>query len=55
MKIDSNETEVSIKIQDDGPGFPDDILEFIGEPYIKSKTTSNKSGLGLGTFLGKPY
>ena len=53
LKIDSNETEVSIKIQDDGPGFPDDILEFIGEPYIKSKTTSNKSGLGLGTFLGK--
>ena len=53
LKIESNETEVKIKIQDDGPGFPDDILELLGEPYIKSKIVSDKSGLGLGTFLGK--
>ena len=25
----------------------------LGEPYIKSKYANNKSGLGLGTFLGK--
>ena len=42
-------------ISDDGPGFPEDIIEMIGEPYIKSKSkrTSKKSGTGLGTFLGK--
>ena len=36
-------------------GFPEDVIEIIGEPYIKSKskTIHNKSGLGLGSFLGK--
>ena len=44
-----------IKISDDGPGIPDDIIKIIGEPYIKSKSkkVSANSGLGLGTFLGK--
>ena len=44
-----------IKIFDDGPGFPDDIYKIIGEPYIasKSKKLKGKSGLGLGTFIGK--
>ena len=42
-------------IEDDGPGFPDDIIKMIGEPYIKSKSAeiSSKTGTGLGTFLGK--
>ena len=46
---------IKIKINDDGPGFPDDIKEIIGEPYIKSKSSqvSSNSGTGLGTFLGK--
>ena len=53
LKSDSNKIE--IKINDDGPGIPDDIINKIGEPYIKSKSTelSSNSGLGLGTFLGK--
>ena len=44
-----------IKIKDDGPGFPEDIIKLIGEPYIKSKSKDmhSKAGLGLGTFLGK--
>ncbi len=46
---------INIVIEDDGPGFPDDVLPIIGEPYIKSKSTDvkNLAGLGLGTFLGK--
>ena len=46
---------ISITINDDGPGFPDDIKNVLGEPYIKSKSkdVSSNSGLGLGTFLGK--
>ena len=53
--LESNDREVTIIIKDDGPGFPDDIFNFLGEPYIKSKSkeTSSNSGLGLGTFLGK--
>ena len=44
-----------IEINDDGPGFPDDIKEILGEPYVKSrsKQVSSNSGTGLGTFLGK--
>ncbi len=53
--IKSDEKVAVIKISDDGPGFPEDIIEIIGEPYIKSKSKkiNKKSGTGLGTFLGK--
>ena len=55
INLVSNDKETKIQIFDDGPGFPDDILKFIGEPYIttKSKKLKRKSGLGLGTFIGK--
>tara|TARA_B100000767_G_scaffold165490_1_gene155016 strand:- start:320 stop:1606 length:1287 start_codon:yes stop_codon:yes gene_type:complete len=57
VKIDlkSNEKVIEIKINDDGPGIPEDLINKIGEPYIKSKSKelSPNSGLGLGTFLGK--
>ena len=57
VKIDlrSDDKTVEIKINDDGPGIPEDIIEKIGEPYIKSKSKELglNSGLGLGTFLGK--
>ena len=57
VKIDlrSDDKIIEIKINDDGPGIPEDIIEKIGEPYIKSKSKelSPNSGLGLGTFLGK--
>ena len=53
IKSDSNLTEVMI--EDDGEGYPKDVLSKIGEPYIKSIKSSikSKSGLGLGIFIGK--
>ena len=53
VKSDSDFTE--ILIEDDGEGFPKDVLGKIGEPYIKSfkPSTKAKSGLGLGIFIGK--
>jgi two-component system, sensor histidine kinase RegB len=53
--LTSDANLIEIKINDDGPGIPEDIIEKIGEPYIKSKSKelSVNSGLGLGTFLGK--
>ena len=53
--LSSNEKDIEILIKDDGPGFPDDIIEILGEPYIKSKSSqiSSNAGTGLGTFLGK--
>lgn len=53
VELESDENNISVRISDDGPGFPDDIINVLGEPYIKSKYANNKSGLGLGTFLGK--
>ena len=53
IKSDSNYTEVII--EDDGYGYPKDVLRKIGEPYITSFKSSekSKSGLGLGIFIGK--
>ncbi len=53
--LSSNNYIVDIDINDDGPGFPEDIKEVLGEPYIKSKSnlTNSNAGTGLGTFLGK--
>ena len=50
---DSDFTEIII--EDDGEGYPKDVLNKIGEPYIKSLKPSvkSKSGLGLGIFIGK--
>ena len=55
INLISNLQKIEIKINDDGPGIPDDIIKKIGEPYIKSKSAelNSNSGLGLGTFLGK--
>ena len=52
--VANNKTTI-LQINDDGPGFPDDIYNLIGEPYIttKSKKLKSKAGLGLGTFIGK--
>ncbi len=53
LKSDSENTEIII--EDDGNGFSRDILSKIGEPYLKSSNSSDKSktGLGLGMFIGK--
>jgi len=55
IKLESNNKITKIKVCDDGPGFPDDVKNFLGEPYIHSKNQAidSKSGLGLGTFIGK--
>jgi len=55
ITLESNEKITEVKICDDGPGFSQDILNVLGEPYIRSKNKiiSSKSGLGLGTFIGK--
>ena len=53
----SNSEFTEIIIYDDGPGFPNDLIQkdMIGEPYIRSSSQKNisKYGLGLGTFIGK--
>ena len=55
ISITSDSENSSISVEDDGSGFPKDIITKIGDPYIKSLQSKNKSraGLGLGIFIGK--
>ena len=40
---------ILINISDDGPGYPKDIIDKLGEPYI----SKNNNGMGLGIFISK--
>ena len=54
-----NHQDVFITIVDDGPGFPPDILDEIGDPFISRRATAGPrsgrqgGGLGLGVFIAK--
>ena len=55
INLKSNDEITEITIEDDGDGYPRDVLSKIGEPYLKSSNERDKSktGLGLGLFIGK--
>ena len=53
---------VSLKISDDGPGFPPDVMDALGEPYVTTRPAlpnrqnggdDGMSGMGLGFFIAK--
>jgi two-component system sensor histidine kinase RegB len=56
----SSET-VTVTIVDDGPGFPPELIESLGDPYVTSRPSVSRaakedgapSGLGLGFFIAK--
>jgi two-component system, sensor histidine kinase RegB len=43
--------QVELRIDDDGPGFSPEVLEFLGEPYLS--TQHEAGGLGLGIFIAQ--
>lgn len=52
--------EVTVRIVDDGPGFPADLITRLGEPYVTSRQrgagqtdSAERGGLGLGIFIAK--
>jgi two-component system sensor histidine kinase RegB len=45
---------VRIEVLDDGAGFPAEIIDRIGEPYMTTRSGSEHGGgLGLGLFIAK--
>jgi two-component system sensor histidine kinase RegB len=40
---------VTLTIEDDGPGFPAEVLDWVGEPFIS--TRQGEGGMGLGIFI----
>ncbi len=55
INLKSNNDSTIVTIADDGEGYPNDIISKIGEPYLKTFSSSSvdKTGLGLGIFIGK--
>lgn len=51
---DWDESNITLEIIDDGPGFEEEILQKIGEPFVKNRSTTKRGGgLGLGLFIAK--
>ncbi len=53
-----DDQSLAVVISDDGPGFAPDIIDRIGEPYVRSRRrrrmyASDDTGLGLGFFIAK--
>ena len=49
-----SEETISITVRDDGIGYDDELLERIGEPFVKSRSRQKGGGgLGLGLFIAK--
>jgi two-component system sensor histidine kinase RegB len=49
-----DEERVTFSIIDDGPGFPPEIIDRIGEPYMSTRQGAEPGGgLGLGLFIAK--
>ncbi len=50
---------VGVLVTDDGPGFPDDMIARLGEPYLTTRARNTApegdapGGLGLGIFIAK--
>ena len=57
VTADWNEEGVAVTISDDGPGFAPEIMDRIGEPYVRSskrrRMNGETTGLGLGFFIAK--
>src|SRR5262249_26360243 len=58
--VDWSDQEVGVTITDDGPGFSPEIMDRLGEPYIRSAGdrrlnigSTTGGGLGLGFFIAK--
>ncbi|KQU87534.1 ATPase [Mesorhizobium sp. Root102] len=49
-----DDASVTFSIIDDGPGFPAEIIDRIGEPYMSTRQGNEAGGgLGLGLFIAK--
>ena len=57
LNVNYNNENIELKIQDDCNGFSNSVLNRLGDPYVSSRTNSQKedkgSGLGLGFFISK--
>ncbi|PZX18993.1 two-component system sensor histidine kinase RegB [Palleronia aestuarii] len=56
-----SDTEIMLRIADDGPGYPTDLLPFLGDPFLRKRRGTEQAGerreryegMGLGLFIAK--
>jgi two-component system sensor histidine kinase RegB len=49
-----NDAQVRFEVIDDGAGFPPEVIDRIGEPYMSTRQGAEPGGgLGLGLFIAK--
>ncbi|MDA9208075.1 ActS/PrrB/RegB family redox-sensitive histidine kinase [Octadecabacter sp.] len=60
VEISWTDSTISLRISDDGPGYPQSVLNRIGEPFVgRRKATEDRTprpgyeGMGLGLFIAK--
>lgn len=60
IEADWSETRISLRIIDNGPGFPADLIGRIGDPFVRKRRASSGGlmrpgyeGMGLGLFIAK--
>lgn len=54
LEVSWDTAAARVAIRDDGPGFPEDVLPFLGEPYLSSQHHHDDGGgehMGLGIFI----
>lgn len=52
VTIEWSAAEIQARVIDDGPGFPSEVLDRIGEPYISTRADQD-GHLGLGLFIAR--
>lgn len=59
IELDWTDSQLSVRIEDDGQGFPPSILSRIGDPFVNRRPWESASsrpgyeGMGLGLFIAK--
>lgn len=60
VEISWSDTLISVRINDDGPGFPSSVLSRIGDPFVRRRRIDadgsarpGYEGMGLGLFIAK--
>lgn len=61
VELDWTETQIALRVTDDGPGFPPHLLTRLGEPYLRNRAGDSTrdsarpeyEGMGLGLFIAK--
>lgn len=59
VDVELGERHLRIAVGDDGPGYPDSVIDRLGDPYLTTRHKQNRTlrsgyqGMGLGLFIAK--